>query len=97
MCSDFLVHQFTAGHTTSLTVQGRPQDPTSIANPPRTSRGVHSTPAYNMAPSMSLHSVTAIIILADDGSRLFAKYYTPPHHAGPIGSGGAGTKHQALV
>jgi hypothetical protein len=29
---------------------------------------------------MSLHSVDAILILAtDDGSRVFAKYYTPPH------------------
>jgi hypothetical protein len=37
-----------------------------------------------MSPSLSLSSVTAILILAPDASgdnRLFAKYYTPPHHA----------------
>ena len=37
----------------------------------------------SMAPNMSLHSVHAILILstdtAADSSRLFAKYYTPPH------------------
>ncbi|PMD15951.1 clathrin adaptor complex small chain [Hyaloscypha hepaticicola] len=34
-----------------------------------------------MAPSMSLFSVNAILILnSDDGSRVFAKYYTAPHH-----------------
>ncbi|KAI0016442.1 snare-like protein [Xylariomycetidae sp. FL0641] len=39
-----------------------------------------------MAPGMSLQSVNAIIILnIDDGSRIFAKYYNPPHHA-PTGS-----------
>ncbi|KIW22143.1 uncharacterized protein PV07_12464 [Cladophialophora immunda] len=36
-----------------------------------------------MAPSMSLHSVVAILILSTDSSpdsfRLFAKYYYPPH------------------
>lgn len=33
-----------------------------------------------MAPSMSLHSVNAILILStDDRSRLLAKYYSPPH------------------
>ena len=40
-----------------------------------------------MAPGMSLFSVNAIIILsADDGSRIFAKYYDAPHHA-PNASG----------
>jgi hypothetical protein len=35
-----------------------------------------------MAPSMSLLSVNAILILnSDDGSRVFAKYYSTPHHA----------------
>ncbi|OAP54825.1 hypothetical protein AYL99_11273 [Fonsecaea erecta] len=38
-----------------------------------------------MAPSMSLHSVVAILILctdsSPDSSRLFAKYYNPPHAA----------------
>ncbi|KAK6953997.1 hypothetical protein Daesc_003959 [Daldinia eschscholtzii] len=35
-----------------------------------------------MAPGMSLSSVNAIIILnIDDGSRIFAKYYSEPHHA----------------
>ncbi|KAI1408782.1 snare-like protein [Hypoxylon sp. FL1857] len=35
-----------------------------------------------MAPGMSLSSVNAIIILnIDDGSRIFAKYYSAPHHA----------------
>jgi coatomer subunit zeta len=36
-----------------------------------------------MAPGMGLHSVLAILILSTDSSadssRLFAKYYTPPH------------------
>ncbi|KIH88360.1 hypothetical protein SPBR_07885 [Sporothrix brasiliensis 5110] len=32
-----------------------------------------------MAPGLSLYSVKAVMILADDGSRVFAKYYTPPH------------------
>ncbi|TLS25318.1 hypothetical protein PpBr36_07633 [Pyricularia pennisetigena] len=37
-----------------------------------------------MAPGMSLSSVNAIIILGcDDGSRIFAKYYTSPHQAAP--------------
>ncbi|EJT75484.1 coatomer subunit zeta [Gaeumannomyces tritici R3-111a-1] len=37
-----------------------------------------------MAPGMSLVSVNAIIILStDDASRIFAKYYTAPHHAAP--------------
>ncbi|CAD6504387.1 BgTH12-06117 [Blumeria graminis f. sp. triticale] len=35
-----------------------------------------------MAPSMSLISVSAILILnAEDGSRVFAKYYNVPHHS----------------
>ncbi|KAH8676072.1 Longin-like domain-containing protein [Xylariales sp. PMI_506] len=35
-----------------------------------------------MSPGMSLFSVNAIIILSvDDGSRIFAKYYTSPHQA----------------
>jgi coatomer subunit zeta len=38
-----------------------------------------------MAPSLSLSSVVAILVLAPDApnadTRLFAKYYTPPHHA----------------
>jgi len=33
-------------------------------------------------PGLSLYSVNAIVILSsEDGSRIFAKYYTPPHHA----------------
>lgn len=36
-----------------------------------------------MAPNMSLHSVQAVLILASDiaadNSRIFAKYYSPPH------------------
>lgn len=33
-----------------------------------------------MAPNMSLFSVNAILMLsADDGSRILAKYYSPPH------------------
>lgn len=40
-----------------------------------------------MAPGMSLHSVVAILILSTetsaDSSRLFAKYYNPPHTAAP--------------
>ncbi|KAH7376085.1 clathrin adaptor complex small chain [Plectosphaerella cucumerina] len=35
-----------------------------------------------MAPGLSLFSINAVLILnAEDGSRLFAKYYTPPHAA----------------
>lgn len=35
-----------------------------------------------MAPNMSLFAVTAVLILAaDDGARVLAKYYTPPHAA----------------
>ncbi|KKY34094.1 putative coatomer subunit zeta [Diaporthe ampelina] len=37
-----------------------------------------------MAPGMSLYSVNAILILsAEDGSRLYAKYYDSPHNATP--------------
>ncbi len=46
-----------------------------------------------MAPGLSLYSIKAIILLADDGSRIFAKYYTPPHQGasgGKIGQGGEG-------
>lgn len=36
-----------------------------------------------MAPNMSLHSITAVLILSADASaessRIFAKYYSPPH------------------
>jgi hypothetical protein len=43
-------------------------------------RPVHSP---SMAPNMSLASVLAILVLStdssSDSSRLFAKYYTPPH------------------
>jgi hypothetical protein len=35
-----------------------------------------------MSPGMSLHSVDALLVLGtEDGARLFAKYYAPPHHA----------------
>ncbi|KAE8449354.1 hypothetical protein EG329_008255 [Mollisiaceae sp. DMI_Dod_QoI] len=35
-----------------------------------------------MAPSMDMRCVTAIIILnSEDGSRVFAKYYSAPHHS----------------
>ncbi|KAL0468944.1 Longin-like domain-containing protein [Neurospora intermedia] len=42
-----------------------------------------------MSPGMSLYSVNAIVILSsDDGSRIFSKYYTPPHAAaGAPGTG----------
>ncbi|KAI1639542.1 snare-like protein [Biscogniauxia mediterranea] len=44
-----------------------------------------------MAPGMSLQSVNAIVILSiDDGSRIFAKYYSAPHHA-PTGICAAST------
>lgn len=43
-----------------------------------------------MAPGLSLYSVKAVMILADDGSRVFAKYYTPPHQA-PTGAPGSTT------
>lgn len=46
-----------------------------------------------MAPNMSLFSVNAILMLAtDDGSRILAKYYSPPHiphHAHGAGFPGA--------
>ncbi|ORY57496.1 clathrin adaptor complex small chain [Pseudomassariella vexata] len=41
-----------------------------------------------MAPGMSLFSVNAIVILSDDGSRVFAKYYNAPHQA-PSATGGS--------
>ncbi|SPN97122.1 related to coatomer protein zeta chain [Cephalotrichum gorgonifer] len=35
-----------------------------------------------MSPGMSLFTVQAVLILSsDDGSRIFAKYYSPPHNA----------------
>lgn len=35
-----------------------------------------------MSPGMTLYSVNAVIILGtDDGSRIFSKYYAPPHTA----------------
>lgn len=35
-----------------------------------------------MSSGMSLFAVQAVLILSsDDGSRIFAKYYTPPHNA----------------
>ncbi|KAK4458004.1 putative coatomer subunit zeta [Cladorrhinum samala] len=41
-----------------------------------------------MAPGMSLYSVNAIVILSsEDGSRIFSKYYVPPH---VVASGAAG-------
>ncbi|KAK4034794.1 putative coatomer subunit zeta [Parachaetomium inaequale] len=44
-----------------------------------------------MSPGMSLYSVNAILILSsEDGSRIFTKYYTPPHQAA-ANPGGAGT------
>ncbi|KAL2256497.1 hypothetical protein VTK26DRAFT_1571 [Humicola hyalothermophila] len=45
-----------------------------------------------MSPGMSLYSVNAILILSsEDGSRIFSKYYTPPHQAAsnPAGTGQA--------
>ncbi|KAK3996435.1 putative coatomer subunit zeta [Cladorrhinum sp. PSN332] len=40
-----------------------------------------------MAPGMSLYSVNAILILSsEDGSRIFTKYYVPPH----VAASGAG-------
>jgi len=42
---------------------------------------------------MSLFSVNAVIILAsDDGSRILAKYYTPPHQTAPAGASHAGKR-----
>ncbi|KAL9113928.1 MAG: hypothetical protein Q9227_002062 [Pyrenula ochraceoflavens] len=39
-----------------------------------------------MAPNMSLHSIVAVLILSSDtsteSSRIFAKYYSPPHTSG---------------
>lgn len=47
----------------------------------------HNALFYKMAPNMSLFSVNAILILnAEDGSRIFAKYYTPPHHSSSCSS-----------
>ncbi|KAL2167518.1 hypothetical protein VTG60DRAFT_1141 [Thermothelomyces hinnuleus] len=43
-----------------------------------------------MSPGMSLYSVNAILILSsEDGSRIFTKYYTPPHQAAANTSGAA--------
>ncbi|CAK7230866.1 Golgi-to-ER vesicle coat component [Sporothrix bragantina] len=49
-----------------------------------------------MAPGLSLYSVKAVMILADDGSRVFAKYYTPPHQAA-AGAPGSSTNPFADV
>lgn len=39
-----------------------------------------TTQTANMAPSMDMTAVTAILILnSEDGSRVFAKYYSAPH------------------
>lgn len=47
-----------------------------------------------MAPGMSLFSVNAILILStEDGSRLFSKYYTAPHH-GPSATQKDGMRSQ---
>ncbi|KAL2154466.1 hypothetical protein VTH82DRAFT_3142 [Thermothelomyces myriococcoides] len=43
-----------------------------------------------MSPGMSLYSVNAILILSsEDGSRIFTKYYTPPHQAAANAPGAA--------
>lgn len=45
-----------------------------------------------MAPNMSLSAVTAIIILnAADGARIFAKYYSAPHHSTGLAGGTSST------
>lgn len=50
-----------------------------------------------MSPGMSLASINAILILSsDDASRIFAKYYTAPHHA-PAGAGQAGAFYLSTV
>ncbi|CAK7242991.1 MAG: Golgi-to-ER vesicle coat component [Sporothrix thermara] len=49
-----------------------------------------------MAPGLSLYSVKAVMILADDGSRVFAKYYNPPHQAA-AGAPGSSTNPFADV
>ncbi|KAJ6786024.1 hypothetical protein PWT90_03004 [Aphanocladium album] len=42
-----------------------------------------------MSPGMTLFSVQAVLILStEDGSRIFAKYFTPPH-AAPTGHAGS--------
>ncbi|KAH8788381.1 clathrin adaptor complex small chain [Diaporthe sp. PMI_573] len=47
-----------------------------------------------MAPGMSLYSVNAILILsAEDGSRLYAKYYDSPHQAAPAPGQTASSKN----
>jgi len=59
--------------------------------PPSTCRTL-SNRRLIMAPNMSLNSVIAILLLSTDGaaesSRLFAKYYSPPHtsatHSTPV-------------
>ncbi|KAJ1331066.1 coatomer subunit zeta [Microdochium nivale] len=34
---------------------------------------------------MSLYSVNAVLILSNDGDRIFTKYYSPPHGTGGVG------------
>ncbi|TVY39614.1 putative coatomer subunit zeta [Lachnellula occidentalis] len=61
--------------TTSPKTAGAPPPPSS----PPPQNHTTTTPA-TMAPSMSLIAINAIIILnSDDGSRVFAKYYSSPH------------------
>jgi len=41
-----------------------------------------------MAPNMSLFSINAVLILGtEDGSRIFTKYYSAPHHSTTAGHG----------
>jgi hypothetical protein len=43
-------------------------------------------PTAKMSPGMTLFAVQAILILGtEDGSRIFTKYYSPPH-AAPTGT-----------
>ncbi|KYK57701.1 clathrin adaptor complex [Drechmeria coniospora] len=43
-----------------------------------------------MSPGMTLFSVQAVLILStEDGARIFAKYYSPPHSTGAAAGAGA--------
>jgi len=42
---------------------------------------------------LPLFSLLPVILSSDDGSRIFTKYYTPPHHGGNPSAAGSGMAH----
>ncbi|PWI74206.1 clathrin adaptor complex [Purpureocillium lilacinum] len=51
-------------------------------------------PAATMSPGMTLFSVQAVLILStEDGSRIFAKYYSPPHSTASAAGGASSSSN----